>query len=122
MQLREIPRADWPDFCDAFTETHRGCLASLMRVDPWGESEIVVRDRPLESIFPGAEEEGREAEVVCVTVEGAEPEMLAVDSPRRIWLAEVDGRHEALRIDSADGASIVVVFRRGAQSAATTEV
>lgn len=116
MQLREIPRDDWPDFCEAFTRAHRGSLASLLRVDPWGESEIVVRDVPLESIFPGAEEPGREAEVVCVTVDGAEPEMLAVDAPRRIWLAESNGEHEALRIDSADGASTVVVFRAGAKA------
>lgn len=118
MHLREIPRDDWPDFCEAFTRQHRGWLASLLRVDPWGESELLVRDRSLDSIFPGAEEpEADEAEVFCVTLNGGEPAMLAVDAPRRIWVAETDERgHQAVRVDSADGASTVVVFRVPAAS------
>lgn len=116
MELVEIPRDEWAGFCDVFTRAYRGSLASLLRVDPWGEREIVARDRPLQSIFPGAEEGGREVEVVCVTVEGADPGMLAVDAPRRMWLAEEDGELSALRIDSADGASMVLVFRGGAAS------
>lgn len=122
MRLREIPRDDWPDFCAGFTRTHRGSVASLLRVDPWGDSEVVARGVPLESVFPGAQEGGVEAEVVCVTLGGGDHEMLAVDAPRRIWLAEMDGRDRALRIDSADGASTLVVFGSDPQSVpATTE-
>lgn len=117
MRLREIPPELWPDFCQVFSQEHRGWLLSLLRVDPWGESEILAHDRKLTSIFPGAEvEDAPQAEVVCVELDGGYPAMLAVDAPQRIWLAETeDGAHEAVRIDSADGASTVVVFRAAAR-------
>ena len=113
MRLREIPREFWPDFCESFSQERRGHRASLLRVDPWGESEILARDRKLMRIFPGAErEDAEEAEVVCVQLDGGDPSLLAVDAPSRIWIAETeDGVHEAMRIDSTDGASTVVLFR-----------
>lgn len=113
VRLREIPREFWPDFCESFSQERRGHVASLLRVDPWGESEILVKDQKLMRIFPGAErDDADEAEVVCVQLDGGHPCLLAVDAPSRIWIAETeDGSHEAVRIDSTDGASTVVVFR-----------
>lgn len=117
----EIPRREWPAFCDGFTRQHHGWRVSLEVTDTTElERAGGAPSRRLahDMTFQGITEERERGEVaLSITLrDGARHLTHWVRAPAHLFSeTEPDGAHRGLRIDAAGGESVLVRFRTAAR-------
>jgi hypothetical protein len=117
----EIPRAAWQPFMDRFSRAHRGWRVTL------GTIHTQVLERAMETaahtvsadaLFEGLRLD-RRVDGEHLTVLLGLPNALtthAVHAPQRLFVERTgSGAEEALRVDSADGTTLLLRFRAGAR-------
>ncbi|WJW76566.1 hypothetical protein QVG61_05610 [Thiohalobacter sp. IOR34] len=119
----EVPEAQWPAFCEAFSLEHHGWLVNVRRVatDLLGRDRaaaieaghLLAQEQPLQgiSLQPGDEWPRLEVSVG----EAGRPECFPVAAVRRLFRERVNEQHQGLRIDASDGQSLLVEFRTPAR-------
>ncbi|NIP71846.1 MAG: hypothetical protein GWO16_01880 [Gammaproteobacteria bacterium] len=117
----EIPRREWPVFCDGFTRQHHGWRVSLELADT-AELERagggVVHRLAHDLTFQGITEERDQGEAaLSITVrDGARHVTHWVRVPAHLFSEiEPNGAHRGLRIDAAGGESVLIRFRAPAR-------
>lgn len=121
---REIPRAQWQSFCEEFSRSHQGWLATLSTIasdvllaNPEAAEdniEIAVNEKLFQGIT--GETRGDKAELFISL--GQRPDHIThrISQPQRIRLEQTaEGAHRGLQIDAANGQTILLHFRAAAQ-------
>lgn len=122
--MREIPRAQWPSFCEEFSRSHQGWLATLgtiasdvLLANPEAaedEVEIAVNEK----LFQGITSETRGDKLELFISLGQRPDHIThrISQPQRIRLEQTaEGAHRGLQIDAANGQATLLRFRAAAQ-------
>ena len=111
MSTREIPRQEWREFFDSFSQQHQGWLVTIEMLGPDLGDLVEARQLPLEGIIVESFGEG---ETKIEIIAGEKPDSHishTVTSPKRIWLKQTDeGADEALEIESEESA-VLLRFR-----------
>lgn len=120
LQSHEIERKEWEPFMARFSRVHRGWRVSvgvidteIMRRSMEAEAHTVSEDALFEDLRLDQRAEGdRLALVLGLQTAFATH---AVPEPRRLFVETTEkGEEEALRVDSADGTSLLLRFRAAA--------
>ncbi|HTO76752.1 MAG TPA: DUF5335 family protein [Thermoanaerobaculia bacterium] len=110
MRTRQVPRAEWEPFFNAFTRRHEGWLATVRVIDSRIGSQVEARDLPLEGIVVGRSQGGSLSILL-----GKRPDANVehpVERPEQVWVEITDqGAEAALEIVSADGRRTILEFR-----------
>jgi len=110
MRTRQVPRAEWVPFFDAFTRRHEGWLATVRVIDQKIGSQVEARDLPLEGIVPGSGK-GDSLSILLGKRPDANVEH-PVERPEQVWVEITDrGAEAALEIISADNRRTILEFR-----------
>lgn len=111
MPVVEIPYAEWADFCENFSLSHRGWLVNIEVAEGSGAPLVLSRDMPLRSIT--AEKRNGVDMIRIVAGDGAENHIAhPIPQPRLLKFQQSEqGAHEGLNIVSADGTTTSVRFR-----------
>ena len=113
MRTRQVPRAEWEKFFDAFTRRHEGWLATVRVIDQRLGAQVEARDLPLEGIVPGRKR-GASLSILLGKRPDANVEH-AVERPEQVWVEVTDrGAEAALEIIGADGRRTILEFRAAA--------
>lgn len=107
MATQEINSTNWKQFCERFVDLHRGTLMTVMKIEPNGQSQEVVKDMPLakawmesggcnDRMFFDFEQEGKR-EVIHEIVE-----------PIHVKLREEAQGKKGLQIDAENGSTLVL--------------
>jgi hypothetical protein len=107
MPTQEISSTNWKQFCERFVDLHRGTLMTLMKVEPSGQSQELVRNMPLakawienggcnDRMYFNFEEAGRR-EIIHEIVE-----------PIHVKLREEAQGKKGLQIDAESGSTLVL--------------
>jgi len=113
INVREIPRSQWPAFFDQFSRTHRAWLAELTTGEPTPDTDRAgASTRPLRSITPFVHND----RVVHIDIrfQDDEPghEPLRIHAPVSARVEETtEGTAQELAIVDAKGNSIHLRFR-----------
>lgn len=104
----EVPREEWPAFCDHFSRVHEGWQVRVEQVggpDPGGVEASRV---PLSGVVATLRASGDEIALYMTDVM-THP----IPRPTHLYLKQSDeGDDETLCVTSADGTSTMVTFRR----------
>jgi hypothetical protein len=109
LETREIPRAGWHDFFDAFTRNHE---TDLVAVEIMG-NEIGAQIQGRSLLFGGISPAQPNDESLALMFDSTDGEHLThtVEKPTHIWLQRTfDHTDRALEIESADGTKTLVRF------------
>jgi hypothetical protein len=108
---REIPRTEWVEFLDRFSQQHDGWLVSLQVFDRDMGAQIIAENVPLRGIT--ADLKDREDQIsINVGKEEAEHSNHIIENARRIQLqVNAQGAHESLNFESSNGAMTLLQFR-----------
>ena len=100
----------WREFLDSFSRVHDGWLTTIEIIDPDGGVQVEARDKRLTGI---TSEQGAEPRIsILVGGEASDHAGRVIQKPTRVSLTETPaGAHEALEIESTDGATTRVKFR-----------
>ena len=110
----EIPPEDWIGFFDSFSRQHEGWLASI-EITLGKEKRTELRDRPLQGIscdHLSARDE------IYLSFEGGDGKHLThpVRNPMKaVFRRDLEGAHEGIDINSADGSLTSLRFRIAAK-------
>ena len=107
MATQEINSTNWKQFCERFVDLHRGTLMTVMKIEPSGQSQEVVKDMPVakawmesggckDRMFFDFEQEGKR-EVIHEIVE-----------PIHVKLREEAQGKKGLQIDAENGSTLVL--------------
>ena len=111
MPTREIPRDEWVEFFDNFSNRHQGWLVTIEMLGADLGDQIQARDLPLEGIIAEPNDEGGG---VIEILAGRKPDSHishTVSAPVRVWLKQTDQRaDEVLEIESED-IRVLIRFR-----------
>jgi hypothetical protein len=107
METREIPRADWAQFLDAFSRRHEGWLATLRILGDLGAA-VEADSLPLE----GVTVDGKRGGAIAVALGRSPTDRVEhlVPSPTRVLIEEADRAELALEIESRDGEKALLTF------------
>jgi hypothetical protein len=108
---REIERAQWPDFFDAFSRSHEGWLVTIEVLDKELGDQIEVENKALKGIV--AERRG-DPKVIDIFVwnKPNEDSSHIIDKPTRVWVEETnEGADAAIEIESKDHATTLLKLR-----------
>jgi hypothetical protein len=117
MPQKNIPRKEWQDFCEEFTQQHQGWLVTLTDVqrhtndgaDP--EARLVARNLALKHITAERDGQGHNVGLRIVAGDGARRITHLVLDPAQIHLERTNyGIDRGLRIRDAQDQSTVVRF------------
>jgi hypothetical protein len=105
----EIPRTDWPDFLDGFSDRHDGWLVRVEVLSPRTGAQIEFANQPLVGLSIAS------LEAACieltVTDETGREVTREIDAPAHVWLMQTDeGADEALQIKCTDS-EVLLTFR-----------
>ncbi len=115
--MREAPISpeQWQPFCESFAREHHGWLATLGVTETSRLSRnryairALARNAALTDVRLNRSEAG--GELIVVTGEGAARSVYRVDRPVALYVEEEDeGRHRGLRVDGAEGRSLLIEF------------
>jgi hypothetical protein len=111
MTTREIPRAEWTEFADAFSRKHAGWLVTLEALDPALGAQEIARDVPLGGIT--ADREPGHDEITILLAESSQRHAThRVVAATRLYLLQNDeGADEALEAETASGSKTILRFR-----------
>jgi putative phosphoribosyl transferase len=110
----EIPPEDWIGFFDSFSRQHEGWLASI-EITLGKEKRTALRDRPLDGISC---DHLSVRDEIYLSFEGGAGEHLThpVRNPMKVvFRRDLEGAHEGIDINSADGSLTSVRFRSAAK-------
>ena len=109
MSAREIPPAEWHNFFDQFTQQHQAWLARL-------EPSAQGRGQPLPFRRITFERAGGGPDCVVIELrEDDERVTHVVEAPTRVYLlADAQGAHEGLAIETREGTTTRLRFRAAA--------
>ena len=107
MATQEISSTDWKLFCERFVDLHRGALMTVMKIEPSGQSQEVIRDMPLrkawmengecnDRIFFDFEQEGKRE---CIH---------EIIDPIHVKLREEAQGKKGLQIDAENGSTLIL--------------
>ena len=107
MATQEISSTNWKEFCQRFVDLHRGTLMTVMKIEPNGQSQEVLRDMPLtkawmesrecnDRIFFDFEQDGKR-ECIHEIVE-----------PIHVKIREEGHGRKGLQIDGEDGSTLIL--------------
>ena len=107
MATQEINSTNWKTFCDRFVELHRGTPMTVMKIEPSGQTQEVVRDMPLvkawleggkcnDRIFFDFEQDGKR-EYIHEIVE-----------PIHVKVREEGQGKKGLQIDAENGSTLIL--------------
>jgi hypothetical protein len=115
MNVRDIPRAQWPAFLDQFSRTHRGWLTTI-------DADATTADRqnavahPLRSVTPFVSN-GRVVHIDIRFQDDQSHEPLRITSPGTVRVDETtQGIAQALEIIDSNGVSTRLRFRSAARA------
>jgi len=119
-QRTRIPRVHWPDFCQVFSQRHRGWQVEVSKVWASGESSAIAPAAPLDEVKVGAEPAGQQSNgsnagpeeliVSLAATRDLQPTIVAIQRPQSLSTLQVpNGPHAGLRIETPD--DIVVELR-----------
>ena len=121
MKHKDIPREHWRVFCEQFSRQHRGWLTTLAVVERQSGPSAAARralttrllaKRAAFSAIAG-EVGGVEDELAIEAGTGAQRVRHLIARPTRMRLEQNDdGADAELRIQTADGATTIVSFRK----------
>ena len=112
MATIEVSRPDWTSFLDTFTRMHAGWLVTIEVLRPDIGAQVATRDLPLDGISFDEGGGDRDRILIEVKARGGAHVAHAIIAPKLVSLKQTDeGAHEALEIESADGAKTLVRFR-----------
>jgi len=106
----EIPAEQWIGFFDSFSRQHEGWLASI-EITEGNAKRTELRDRPLEGI--SCDQIGARDEIY-LSFDGGEGVNLThpVRNPMKVvFRRDIEGAHEGIDLNSADGSLTSVRFR-----------
>ena len=118
---KNIPRAQWKQFCDQFTRQHEGWLVTVTDVSDQktrpnasgtaqASTHVVARDLRLKRIT--AEREGNDLELRIVAGDGSKRVTHFVLDPARIQLEQTRyGTDWGLRLDAKDDRTTLMRFQ-----------
>jgi hypothetical protein len=120
MVEQEIQPTQWRDFCDRFTQRHRGWLVAVDVLDmragdgdeaaPQDTKHEVAHDVPLQAFVAVPNPHG--ASFLLQAGESGRPTRVLVERPVRLRVQQTDGSAgPLLYIDSADGLTTRFAFR-----------
>lgn len=106
--IKEIPRADWADLFERFSNQHRGWLVTLEFMKP-AYGKVQAEDLPLEAIRLRSDAKTAQPECVYVRLDGDAPDEKALPEPARVRLECTEsGADAALHVDSHNGTTLVL--------------
>src|SRR5262245_55455947 len=108
MQTREIPRAEWPEFLDGFSQRHEGWLATLEILGELGPA-VEAEALPLEGVSVDRRHNGGIAVALGRSPDDRVEHL--VPSPERLWVEEAGSAELALEIESRGGEKTLLTFR-----------
>lgn len=111
MPTQDIPIEDWNSFFAMFSRQHEGWRVTVEILGGYVGACLEAREMPLVGVT--AEVKGRNR-IVAIILEGKDSEHLThiVSDPKYVRLQQTEeGAHEALAIESADGATTLLRFR-----------
>jgi hypothetical protein len=117
---REIPLDQWQSFCEEFSRSHQGWLATLGTI----ASDVLLNNPQTaedsvaiavgEKLFQGITSETRGDKVEFFISLGQRPDHVThhIREPQRMRLEQTpEGAHRGLQIDAANNQTIVLRFR-----------
>ncbi len=108
---REIPRAEWQDFFDGFSQQHAGWLVTLRVLDRELGAQLVAENLPLQGISADLT---KNENVIMINVGETLADHIAhaVTNPTHVRLAlDPRGAHEALEFETAEQTVTLMRFR-----------
>ncbi|MEW5757352.1 MAG: hypothetical protein AB1810_13725 [Pseudomonadota bacterium] len=119
----EIPRDQWPEYCQSFSLGHHGWLVNVLQVETRRLAEIrdsaiaagrvLAAERPLQEVRET--EHGDEVEIVVTVGRGTDEASFLVKNVRGLLQEQTAEAQLGLRVDSADKTSLLVEFRVAAK-------
>jgi hypothetical protein len=111
MTTQEIPRKDWPEFSQAFSQRHDNWLVTLEVMGSEIGAQVEGRGLRLRGLSADTSQEGSNFALMLETANGDHLTHV-VAAPTHVWLEQApDGADVALEIQSADGTNTLVTFR-----------
>jgi hypothetical protein len=115
MASQEVPREQWAEFFDSFSQRHQGWLVTVEILGPDIGDQVEARALPLEGIT--AELNGDEEDEIDIFV-GTRPDSHVthkINAPLHVRLKQTEqGADEALEIES-EGVAALLRFRSAIQ-------
>jgi hypothetical protein len=110
MNVRDIPRAQWPAFLDQFSRTHRAWLATIDSGRP-AEDRLNVEEHPLRSITPFVYND-RVVHIDIRFQDDQSREPLRVTTPASVRVDETtEGIAQSVEIVDSNGVTTRLRFR-----------
>lgn len=122
----EPPEKEWDEFCDSFSESHRGWIVTLRSVDTelletdptraFEEGRVLVRGEVLSDVRLVQEDGGVHIDLRVGEGHGGGAHI--VEQPVRLMVKRThEGADAGLRVDAQDGHSALLLFRVPARPA-----
>ena len=109
MHDRQIPRAEWFNFFQAFSRRHEDWPVTIRVISPRLGSQVEAAELPLEGIV--ADRAGRGPISIHVGHDIKRHVEHEVENPLQVWVEVADsGGEEALEIESSDGTKTLLLF------------
>jgi hypothetical protein len=110
MKTRQIPRNEWPTFCDSFSRRHEGWRVTLEVFGRDIGDQIEERELAFEGVTAELADAGDKIEIMI----GAKPSdhiTHTISAPSQVSLEQTDeGADVALAIIAADGTTTLLGF------------
>jgi len=111
MPTREIPREEWSQFFNSFSQMHRGWLVTLQVLNPETGIWTEVHHLPLDGVVADIHHRENALTILVNTSLGGHVAH-AIPGPTHVHMKETDqGAHDALQIQSSSGDTVLLQFR-----------
>ena len=111
MTNQEISHEQWMPVLDDFSKQHQGWITTVEIIGAAGD-QVEVSGQPLVGISAAV----KDRESVIEVMVGDRPEdhvTHIIDAAKRLWLKPADApAHEAIKVESEDGTTTLVIFER----------
>lgn len=107
MATQEISSTNWKVFCERFVELHRGTLMTVMKIEPSGQNQEVIRDMPLAKAWM---ETGGCNDRIFLDFEqdGKREHIHEIIEPIHVKIREEGQGRKGLQIDAENGSTLVL--------------
>ncbi len=112
MATQEIPRDQWKDFCDTFSQIHQGWLADVQVTGAGQNRHFEAKGLPFRGVT--YETKGTGKDEVSIFMDQSPKENLThtIGAPSHIRLQQADnGIDQGIEVDAKDGTKAIVRFQ-----------